>query len=88
MIVSLVLMLSASGAIAAIHGAAIENTTTETSLAANCSLTCPQIPKHYEELGCLGVTLAGSCCPERLVHLVLGKSLCGCGWLFKIMCHM
>lgn len=32
----------------------------------NCG-PCPEIPKHYEELGCKGIQHAGDCCPERFV---------------------
>lgn len=30
----------------------------------NCG-PCPEIPKHYEELGCKGIQHQGDCCPER-----------------------
>lgn len=36
---------------------------------ANCG-PCPEIPKHYEELGCKGIYAKdGGCCPERLVSV-------------------
>lgn len=36
---------------------------------ANCG-PCPEIPKHYEELGCKGIYAKdGGCCPERSVHV-------------------
>lgn len=36
---------------------------------ANCG-PCPEIPKHYEELGCKGIYAKdGGCCPERSVSM-------------------
>lgn len=35
-----------------------------TVVKANCA-PCSPMPKHYEELGCIGKHIDGPCCPER-----------------------
>jgi hypothetical protein len=34
------------------------------------NVTCPKVPKHYEELGCDPIIPKGQCCPQRFVAFV------------------
>lgn len=39
-----------------------------TIVSGNCG-PCGPMPKHYEELGCVGKHIDGPCCPERYIFL-------------------
>lgn len=41
-----------------------------TSVKGNCG-PCGPIPKHYEELGCVGKYIDGPCCPERYNFILM-----------------